>query len=423
MIASRHQHTSTFGESSRYQASSLDQTSHRILDLALDDAPHNFRKKAPSSTDDMDDMDDNSSSSTTTTACLQEEDGFHPTDNEDTNCTSLTLKTTDDVDDDTTADGTTAGHADTRTVEHTDKNTAGNKFTTRIGAPDKIFGCMTIRTQEESMNPEKHSHGMHLARLRRQLRFGATRGVSFSSVTSPSVDTCSVTHVNPCEHQDHVGSTAPSIKTRSQRKVGFGYPSSSRSNTSTRTPIVRFDAIHIQSYPIILGCNPSVSKGAPISIGWEPFAKCEMALDKFELSRPPRRWKPQLKIPYDIRYDILERAGVMDDDVEDRVKEVEAIKKQRLDTERSLWKRPHQEYMERFVRAWKNMTSPKKKHEEREFIIMSRVFDETYQQEANRLAEMFGMQTRRSSLELYGMIDAGKVYNPPKPAHSSTTCQ
>ena len=57
----------------------------------------------------------------------------------------------------------------------------------------------------------------------------------------------------------------------------------------TRVPKVRFDQVFVHEFPIILGDNPSVSKGAPLTIGWTAIRHDAMELDMYEYLRQPER--------------------------------------------------------------------------------------------------------------------------------------
>jgi len=226
-------------------------------------------------------------------------------------------------------------------------------------------GCMTVRTQEDSVDPQKYYDCTQSARNRRAER-QRTRTYSRSSSYS-RFPICQVPE--EAQVQVQVMSTSSSNSSRNKNQ------------TNQNQLRVIFDTIEIRSFAIVLGDNPSVTKGPPISIGWDYFAQCELPLTKFERSRPPRRWKPQLKIPWDVRYEMLERCGERDEDVEAQVRAVDRIKQQRVQTELDLWKTHYEDSIERMTRWFKKLLSKstrKKKLEERRYLQMCRGFDEEY---------------------------------------------
>lgn len=52
---------------------------------------------------------------------------------------------------------------------------------------------------------------------------------------------------------------------------------------------VSFGSVVIHEHPIIVGCNPAVSSGVPITIGWYSVSKTEMSIIEYEAIREPER--------------------------------------------------------------------------------------------------------------------------------------
>ena len=73
---------------------------------------------------------------------------------------------------------------------------------------------------------------------------------------------------------------------------------------------VDFSTIEIIEFPMTLGCNPSVSSGAPVTIEWEPQHRVRFDLDVFEEHRPKRRHRRELPIDPFIREQILVDSGI-----------------------------------------------------------------------------------------------------------------
>ena len=57
-----------------------------------------------------------------------------------------------------------------------------------------------------------------------------------------------------------------------------------------------FDSIYVREFPIILGDNPSAAEGVPITIDWKHQKEVILDVEYFELYRPERRRKKELKI-------------------------------------------------------------------------------------------------------------------------------
>mmetsp|Transcript_16335 Transcript_16335/g.21338 ORF Transcript_16335/g.21338 Transcript_16335/m.21338 type:complete len:145 (+) Transcript_16335:183-617(+) len=64
---------------------------------------------------------------------------------------------------------------------------------------------------------------------------------------------------------------------------------------------VSFNSLEIREYPIILGDNPSVSSGIPITIAWDHYG-CEVqSVDDYEKYRHPRRDMYEMRLPAKVR--------------------------------------------------------------------------------------------------------------------------
>ena len=75
---------------------------------------------------------------------------------------------------------------------------------------------------------------------------------------------------------------------------------------------VSFDSIEIRQYPRILGDNPSVSCGAPISLSWEYFQDGSVlcSIDDWETMRNGERYEGgAVKVPAGVRKRWLIAAG------------------------------------------------------------------------------------------------------------------
>lgn len=73
---------------------------------------------------------------------------------------------------------------------------------------------------------------------------------------------------------------------------------------------VRFTTIEIIEFPIILGDNPAVSSGPPLTIDWEPQQRTQFDLNVFEEYRPKRRHRKDLPIDPVIREEVLVASGI-----------------------------------------------------------------------------------------------------------------
>jgi hypothetical protein len=72
---------------------------------------------------------------------------------------------------------------------------------------------------------------------------------------------------------------------------------------------IRFSTVEIRSYPMILGDNPSVTAGIPITIDWLHQDEVTCDVVDYEVTRPERRARLQLLLPPAMRAQIAMDAG------------------------------------------------------------------------------------------------------------------
>ena len=72
-----------------------------------------------------------------------------------------------------------------------------------------------------------------------------------------------------------------------------------------RANSVKFDKIQVREYERVLGDNPAVSAGPPVSLGWKYTPERELDVEFFETERPPRRTRKELSLPARFREDML----------------------------------------------------------------------------------------------------------------------
>lgn len=72
---------------------------------------------------------------------------------------------------------------------------------------------------------------------------------------------------------------------------------------------VCFDQIYVREYPVILGDNPSVTAGVPVTIDWNFQKEVEIELDYFEIYRTERKHKNQLRMLPNTRVELAITGG------------------------------------------------------------------------------------------------------------------
>jgi hypothetical protein len=72
---------------------------------------------------------------------------------------------------------------------------------------------------------------------------------------------------------------------------------------------VQFDTIEIWEFGMVLGDNPSVSDGPPVSMSYKPWRRKKCTVKTFEYRRLDRRSKESLRLSTTDREGILRRIG------------------------------------------------------------------------------------------------------------------
>lgn len=94
---------------------------------------------------------------------------------------------------------------------------------------------------------------------------------------------------------------------------------------------VSFKTVSIREYEIVPGCNPSVSVGCPVSLGWGYTEEMHMQFHAFETIRQPqRRMQHQMRMPKTYREDKLLDFGYTKKDLKKADKDAHRIRTKRL---------------------------------------------------------------------------------------------
>ena len=100
---------------------------------------------------------------------------------------------------------------------------------------------------------------------------------------------------------------------------------------------VRFSSVEVREYPMILGDNPSVSGGPPITIDWKYSVRYEQDIDEHIRMTPfPRRIDSQMIMPSFYRKNLLREGGYSEYDIYWASMEAKLVTSQRIATLESL---------------------------------------------------------------------------------------
>jgi hypothetical protein len=185
----------------------------------------------------------------------------------------------------------------------------------------QISRCiMTVRTQRESMESIHEGLGESSSRRRSQirkkrrqinrklrkdlLRMSATGGSSSSGVAP----------------DPHYGTSEQSVV------------SCSVNEHQSTSSILIFHTVTIREYSIIPGDNPSVSKGVPLTIDWDHQWERTCDLDAYEKNKQAPRRQIEMKMPPEIRSELLRKNGHSWKDIQASIKMANIARRQRTKT-------------------------------------------------------------------------------------------
>lgn len=95
---------------------------------------------------------------------------------------------------------------------------------------------------------------------------------------------------------------------------------------------IQFDQVVVRDYEMILGDNPCVGYGPPVTIDWDYVEYNPLPVDEYEFHRPPRRNLRQMGMNYYTRKHLCELAGATEAEMKAVKKEVNKWKTNRYIT-------------------------------------------------------------------------------------------
>lgn len=92
---------------------------------------------------------------------------------------------------------------------------------------------------------------------------------------------------------------------------------------------VTFGEIEIHSHQCILGDNPSVSSGPPVTLEWTAFETHKIDVDVYEERKPAAREKESMILPRSVREEILRREGFSRGEIREATEVAQKLQLQR----------------------------------------------------------------------------------------------
>ena len=96
---------------------------------------------------------------------------------------------------------------------------------------------------------------------------------------------------------------------------------------------VTFSTVEVREYPMILGDNPAVSGGPPVTIDWIPLSRKLFEIEKhIRMTPEPRRKSFQMIMPIYHRELLLKNSGYTKNELLEAKRQIDCIRAQRLAT-------------------------------------------------------------------------------------------
>lgn len=120
---------------------------------------------------------------------------------------------------------------------------------------------------------------------------------------------------------------------------------------------VSFADVEIRTHEMILGDNPAVTAGPPLTITWDPISVVSISVDEFEEQRPPKKEVEDLKIPTEDRKIYIRDLRYTREQIQETMKVVYEIKSSRISTKALLKKQKEKRKKQRARRRSKQYGS------------------------------------------------------------------
>lgn len=128
-------------------------------------------------------------------------------------------------------------------------------------------------------------------------------------------------------------------------------------NTSRKSAVQFSEELTIREYPIIVGDNPAVTKGVPLTIDWEHVSSHSIPLAEYE-TRRQNKHRPPTRLAVSQRETILRNLGFSDYEIQEGQKAAKIGRTLRRITVFSLDKSFQREQMEALVQKMVNAMGP-----------------------------------------------------------------
>lgn len=203
-------------------------------------------------------------------------------------------------------------------------------------------GILRIKTHEESLRlcslSQDEENVKKAPKRSKNLRSSQAATLLVNSLTSSSNDrdnhhrSSFVSGDQEDDHDKHHEQKSLLKKSHEKLSPTTNFDSSIVTSISSNRTTLTFGKVAIREFPRVLGDNPSCC-GCPIGIGWAHTEGQEISINEYEKHREGnRREVHEMKIPPEVRNDILIDWDITVREIYRRSKEMQEIQRQRSDS-------------------------------------------------------------------------------------------
>lgn len=188
--------------------------------------------------------------------------------------------------------------------------------------------------------------------------------------------------------------------------------------SGARRRSISFAQVHIREYERVLGDNPSVRSGPPLSIGWrhapDPIS---MTLDDYEEGRGEPRSSAEYLVPKRDREDLLkEQAGVRHREMIETIRAVNKEKQRRRKTVINLGMMKSEERVEGAKRKIKKILKPSSSYKSRE----AKLWDDAHAAAVEKARRLEDSMRRGESVGRRDLYRVGTPFDNLLPSRSNS---
>lgn len=204
--------------------------------------------------------------------------------------------------------------------------------------------------------------------------------------------------------------TSPSSMSKSQH-----------GQTALRRATITFDQVNIREYERVLGDNPSVTSGPPLSIGWRYSpSTLKMSIDDYEENKGSPRSSSEYLVPKSVRVATLkEHADIPHREMVNVVRAIQKTKSQRRKTVVNLSMASSEELVEGAKIKVKSILRPSTSYS----LCEAKLWDEAHARATEKARELEELLQRGNGVSKRDLLSVGTPINMIMPSRRNSSIE